>query len=400
MAQKILLIDWDFISADTKGWYGFPVHTALVKEWLDSGKYESEIKKLWKNMDELSMASGSAPLDNSPLRLLISMLRWFYFKQQNYFGIKQYSEGFEDVYSSDPEMVEYLYSEYYHFFEKHYVFKVTDQIQRLIDRKPGDWKLGVISLDRTREEIELILSDKFSAIQEYRKIFAHRLCTDSPIRIYAPPPNPESVQFVSEEIDVYSLRDDLDVYILSNAEFKKHLYFPHKISVIEIWGDKTVDDFDFNNPGKVLVEPNTENVSENTENDPKKIAYLHDIVMDKFPFIQRVIDFFENKGELIGGTLIAYSLLVVVGSLISDWLGLVSHYSDVIFYTLAIPFLSWFAVMLLIIVFMLITDIPVYIMNRYYENINSGIGITAAIWKAVYPFVMGAIFLVLYSYIP
>ena len=115
MAQKILLIDWEFVSTDTKGWYGFPVHTALVKEWLDSGKYESEIKKLWKNMDELSMASGSAPLDNSPLRLLISMLRWFYFKQQNYFGIKQYSEGFEDVYSSDPEMVEYLYSEYYHF---------------------------------------------------------------------------------------------------------------------------------------------------------------------------------------------------------------------------------------------------------------------------------------------
>ena len=253
-------------------------------------------------------------------------------------------------------------------------------------------------MDRTREEIELILSDKFSAIQEYRKIFAHRLCTDSPIRIYAPPPNPESVQFVSEEIDVYSLRDDLDVYILSNAEFKKHLYFPHMISVIEIWGDKTVDDFDFNNPGKVLVEPNTENVSENTENDPKKIAYLHDIIINKFPFIQKIIDVFPGEDSFVT-LFLGIPLLALFISLILDWIGVVDDYQDGWVFG-AIPFLSWFAVMLLIIVFMLITDIPVYIMNRYYENVNSGIGITAAIWKAVYPFVMGAIFLVLYSYIP
>jgi hypothetical protein len=399
MTQKILLIDWEFISTDTKGWYGFPVHAALVKEWLDSGKYDNEFKKLWKNMDELSMSSGSAPLTHSPTRLLISMLYWFYFKQQNYLGIKQYGEGFEDVYNSDPEMVEYLYSEYYHFFEKHYVFKVTDQIQRLIDRKPDDWKLGVISLDRTREEIELILSDKFSAIQEYRKIFTHRLCTDSPIRIYESATTPESVQFVSEEIDAYSLRDDLDVYILSNTKFKKHLYFPHKIGVIEIWGDKTIDDFNFNNPGQVLVESNIEKVSEHTENDPKKIAYPHDIVMGKFPSIQRVIDFYDNEGDLIGGVLMAYSLLVVLISTISEWLGLIDSYSDVIFYALGVPFLSWFAVMLSIIVFLLVTTVPVDTMNRYYKNKEIGLDTWDATWKAVKPVIIWTTILVLLGYI-
>lgn len=398
MSQKVLLIDWEFVSADTKGWYGFPVHTALVKEWLDSGKYAIEIKKLWRNMDELSTASGSAPLGGSPLRLLISMLHWFYFKQQDYFGVKQYGERFEDIYNSDPEMVEYLYSEYYHFFEKHYVFKVTDQIQRLVNRKPDDWKLGVISLDRTREEIELILSDKFSAIQEYRNIFTHRLCTDSPIRFYAPP-NPESAQFVSEEIDVYSLRDDLDVYILSNTKFKKHLHFPHKISVIEIWGGKTADDFDFNNPGQVLIEPNVEKVSENTEKGPKKIAYPHDIIMDKFPFIQKTIDIIEKEGGTIGGTLIVYSLLLVLILTMSEWLGLIDSAEDVIFYALGVPFLLWLFIMFSIIVFLLITTVPVDTMNRYYKNRVLGLDTSSATWKAVKPVIIWATILVLLGYI-
>ncbi|QKQ24623.1 hypothetical protein HUE58_05875 [Candidatus Ruthia endofausta] len=399
--SKILIIDWDFISADMKGWYGFPVHGHLVKKWLDTGTYERKTMDLYNNMRASSVFS-TLPSD-SPIRWLISMFRWFYFKQKDYLGVDQYGEGLEDVFASDPELVEHLYNEYYQYFLENSSFTINDQIQRLIDRKPDDWELGIVSLDRTREEIELILSDKFSAIQEYRKIFAHRLCTDSPIRSHAPPPIHESVQFVSEEIDAYSLRDDLDVYILSNIEFKKHLYFPQKISVIEIWGDKTVDDFDFNNPDQVLVEPNIEKVSENTENGPKKIAHAYDIIFNKFPFIQKTRDFFEDTGEIIGGALLVYTLLVIFISSILDWFGLIDSYSDSMIYTIGIPFFVMLAVWVvfwgLLLIFLILTEVPVAVINRFYENKELGLDTRDATWKAVKPVIIWTPILILLAYI-
>jgi hypothetical protein len=139
--------------------------------------------------------------------------------------------------------------------------------------------------------------------------------------------------------------------------------------------------------------------NQETPNNPKKIAYLHDIVMDKFPFIQRVIDFFENKGYSIGAELVVYSLLLVLILTMSEWLGLIDSSEDVILYVLAIPFLSWIAIMLLIIVFLLITTVPVDTMNRFYKNKGIGLGTRDAIWKAVKPVIIWTTILILLAYI-
>ena len=42
------------------------------------------------------------------------------------------------------------------------------------------------------------------------------------------------------------------MYILSNAEIKRHLH-SNNIDVIGVYGGKTVDDFEFDNPSQVLV---------------------------------------------------------------------------------------------------------------------------------------------------
>jgi len=66
MAQKILLIDWEFFSTDVKSWNGFPVHIPLVKEWLDSGKYESEEEALYGSMRESGCKHKFPRYDNRP----------------------------------------------------------------------------------------------------------------------------------------------------------------------------------------------------------------------------------------------------------------------------------------------------------------------------------------------
>ncbi len=396
MTQKILLIDWKFISSDSGRWIGFPEENFSVKRWLDTGEYESKAMNLYDNMRTSSVFS-TQPSDR-PIRWLISMFSWFYFKQKDYLGVDRYGEGLEDVYSIDPGLVEYLYNEYQQYCLERFTITINDQIQRLIVRKPGDWELGIVSFDRTSEEIELILSDKFCYAKGCNEAFTYKFCTDSPIRFFELPPTIVNVQFVSENIGIYNFGCESDVYILSNAEIKRHLH-PNNIDVIEVWGGKTIDDFDFNNPGKVLVESNTEKVSENAENDPNKIAYPHDIVMGKFPFIQKIIDFIKDEGGLLGGSVIAYSLLVVLILTMSEWLGLIDSAEDVIFYTLAVPFLSWFAVMLLIIVFLLITTVPVDAMNRYYKNKETGLDTWDATWKAIKPVIMWTTILILLGYI-
>ena len=259
------MIDWEFVSTDTKGWYGFPVHVALVKEWLDTGKYKNEEAALYESMCNTTVFSGLP--SESPLRWLIRILRWFYFKQQNYLGIDGQQPELEKTYNLYPVLIAYLYNEYYQFFKGHYVFKVDDQIQRLIDRRPDDWVLGIVSAYRTKEEIELILSDQFSATKEYSEAFTYKFCTDSPIRFSEPPTTPEipeNIEVVSNEIDDFG--SESEVYILSNAAYSKYIH-SDSVDVIEVWGDKTIDDFEFDNPGQVLVVPNSVETPANVENE-------------------------------------------------------------------------------------------------------------------------------------
>ena len=117
--------------------------------------------------------------------------------------------------------------------------------------------------------------------------------------------------------------------------------------------------------------------------------------MDKFPFIQKTIDFTKSEGELIGGSLIAYSLLVLFISLILDWVEVVDRYEDVIFYALGIPFLSWLAIMFSTIVFM----IPVDAINRYYKNRRLGLDTLDSAWQAVKPVIIWTTILILALYI-
>lgn len=256
--SKTLLIDWKFISNDTGWWIGFPEENFSVRRWLDTGEHESKAMNLYDNMRSSSVFS--TPPSDSPIRWLISMFRWLYFKQKDYLGVDRYGEGHEDVYSSDPELVEYLYDEYYQYCVENFTITINEKMQRLIDRKPDDWELGIVSFDRTKEEIELILSDKFCSTKGCGEAFTYKFCTDSPIRIYEPSITIDSVQLVSEIIDAHDFECESYVYILSNAEIKRHLHSSN-IDVIEVWGGKTVDDFEFDHPGQGLVGQNNTRIS-------------------------------------------------------------------------------------------------------------------------------------------
>jgi hypothetical protein len=323
MAQKILLIDWDFFSTDVKSWNGFPVHIPLVKEWLDTGKYESEEEALYGSMRESGVFFSSP--GNSPIRWLIRILRWFYFKQQDYLGVDGHQPELEKTYNLNPELIEYLYNEYYQFFEGHYVFKVNDQIQRLIDRKPDDWVLGVVSTDRTKQEIELILSDQFTSKKEYSEAFTYRFCTDSPIRIYESAATPEGIEIVSKEID--SFESDSEIYILSNAAYKDQIH-SNSIDVVEVWGDKTIDDFKFDNPGQVLVVPNNNETPENVKNerilpDIKNILQVYNDSRTSFDKDHAAIKNLGNSDiKPIHVMLMIFMLIVVVmtGGGVADYL--------------------------------------------------------------------------------
>jgi hypothetical protein len=127
--------------------------------------------------------------------------------------------------------------------------------------------LGIVAEYRTKEEIELIFSDQFSATKGYSEAFTYKFCTDSPIRFYEPPTTPETpenIEVVSNEIDDFG--SESEVYILSNAAYRKHIHSDN-VDVIEVWGDKTIDDFEFDNPGQVLVVPNSVETPANVENE-------------------------------------------------------------------------------------------------------------------------------------
>ena len=163
---------------------------------------------------------------------LQNMFRWFYYKQQNFLGIDEYSSRLEQAYNLGPQLVEFLFNEYYQYFEKHHSFKVNGHAKRLIDRKPDDWELGIVSSVRTEKEIELLLSDQFLSAKKYGEVFTYRFCTDSLIRYYSSAIILHSDEAVSEEIDGYDFKDGSEVYILSSTPYNRHV-FSDNIKIIE-----------------------------------------------------------------------------------------------------------------------------------------------------------------------
>ena len=444
--SKILLIDWNSVVKSDK-LIRFPVSIALTKELFGDHagvwgskefqeKYEDKLNVIFENMRKSGIEFFSP--GGSSLRRLISMLWWFYVKKNNppecstrYF-VDAYKE-YEDTYNLDPELFEYLYNEYYEYFQDNYAFEVFPEVQRLVDRKPDDWELGIFSTDLAEGELNIVL-DKPKSVKNYGAAFKLRFGVNGIISAYAQDiAHPSEV--VAKDVNKFK-QNGSNIFLLYRSSVEKQ-YFDSDIGHILLGKEDLMDRFDFDNPGQTLVATNSgevsvstpsgvriyqaedeikpyfakdgkflkslgksgEKTSANAENNPKKIAYPHDIVMGKFPSIQRVIDFYDNEGDLIGGVLMAYSLLVVLISTISEWLGLIDSYSDVIFYALGVPFLSWFAVMLSIIVFLLVTTVPVDTMNRYYKNKELGLGIWDATWKAIKPVIMWTTILILLGYI-
>jgi len=121
-------------------------------------------------------------------------------------------------------------------------------------------------------------------------------------------------------------------------------------------------------------------LQEDNKNDPKKIVYLHDIIINKFPFIQKIIDSIGDIDDFIP-TLMTYLLLLVFIALALDWIGVVvvDDLSMVAVYALASLFFLWVTIM----IFLLITTVPVDIMNRFYKNKELGLDTWGAIWKEV-----------------
>jgi len=52
-------------------------------------------------------------------------------------------------------------------------------------------------------------------------------------------------------------------------------------------------------------------LQEDNKNDPKKIVYLHDIIINKFPFIQKIIDSIGDIDDFIPTLMISKSVFLV-----------------------------------------------------------------------------------------
>jgi hypothetical protein len=423
--NKTLLIDWNIL-VKSDNLIRFPVSIGLARELFGNSagewenkefqeKYERKLNALFKNMRK-SDIEFFAP-GGSEFRRLLRMLWWFYIKRgnlpdRNSKSFIEYHEKYEDTYDLDPELFNYLYDEYFKYFKENYTFEVYDDIQRLIDRKPSDWDLGIFSDDLTKNELSMIL-DEFKSGRNYADIFNLRFGPSSTIVAFSDVSNVKDMVFSAESVarKVNKFKQSgSDVFLLYKSPTAIK-YFNSEIKHTLLNKNDTVDRFDFDNPNILLETDDSYQATEESESEktpgqektskPKKIAYLHDIIINKFPFIQKTIGFVKSvsNSSFMGGALIVYLLLVAIVALILGWLELVDNYEDVIFYAAAVPFLLWLASISLLLAFMIITDVPVYIMNRYYENINSGLAATTAIWRAVYPFATGIILLVLYSYI-
>lgn len=411
--SKILLIDWNAIVKSDK-LIRFPVNVSLATElfgdhvgvWRNKEfqeKYEDKLNALFENMRNAGIKFFSP--GGSALRRLLTMLWWSYIKKGNlpernskYF-IESFKE-YEDTYNIDPELFEYLYNEYYEHFQDNYVFEVFDDVQRLIDRKPDDWKLGIFSGDRAEDELNIIL-DKLKSIRDYGDVFKLRFGANGLITAYS---EDEDIVFsddiVAKKINRFKQQSGLDIFLLYRSQVVMYDWAKHfnsKVKLMLLDENDLVDRFDFDNPGTLQDVDDTYQVASNqeTSDNPKKIAFLHDIVMDMFPFTKKVVEFIKDRGELIGFMFLTYSLIVALTSPTLEWLGFINSYEDVIFYAVAIPailfFILWIAFWLLII----ITGVPVDTMNRYYKNIDSGLDASTSTWKAIKPVIIWTTILIL-----
>lgn len=290
MSQKILLIDWNRIVKSNK-FVRFPVNISLAIELFGSSagewnnkefqdKYEDKLNIIFKNMIR-SGIEFFAP-GGSELRRLLTMLWWFYIKKSNFpecssKDFTEYYEKYDKTYNLDPELFEYLYDEYYQFFKENYEFEVNDDVQRLIDRKPDDWGLGIFSDDRTKDELGIIL-DELNSSGDYGKIFNFRFGASSPIVEYSDEPDVKDIVFsdesVAKAINQFNKKDS-NVFLLYESSTPRE-YLKPEIQHILFSEDDLIDRFDFDNPGvlmeadnsyKVEEEPKEESESEQLEED-------------------------------------------------------------------------------------------------------------------------------------
>ncbi len=259
--SNTLLIDWNSIVKSDK-LIRFPVSIGLTKElfgdhagvWENKEfqeKYEDKIITIFKNIRESGIEFFSP--GGSPLRRLISMLWWFYIKKNNppecstrYFvdGYKEY----EDAYNLDPELFEYLYNEYYEYFQDNYVFKVFAEVQRLVDRKPDDWELGIFSTDLAEDELNIIL-DKLKSVKSYAGAFKLRFGVNGIISAYA-----QDIVHPSEVVakDVNKFKQNRsNIFLLYRSSVERR-YFDSDIRHILLGKEDLMDRFDFDNPDLLL----------------------------------------------------------------------------------------------------------------------------------------------------
>ncbi len=261
MSQKILLIDWNSIVKSDK-LIRFPVSIDLVRGlfgdhagvWKNKEfqeKYEDKLNALFKNMSKSGIRFFSP--GGSELRRLLTMLWWFYIKKNNppecstrYFvdGYKEY----EDTYNLDPELFEYLYNEYYEYFQDNYVFEVFAEVQRLVDRKPDDWELGIFSTDLAEDELNIVL-DKPKSVKSYGDAFKLRFGVNGIISAYAQDiVHPSEV--VAKDVNKFKQnRSNIFLLYRSSVEAK---HFNSDIKHILLGEEDLMDRVDFDNPGVLL----------------------------------------------------------------------------------------------------------------------------------------------------
>ncbi len=278
--MKILLIDWNRVARGDK-LVRFPVSIGLARElfgnsageWKNKSfqeKYEDKLNTIFKNMIR-SGIEFFAP-GGSEFRRLLTMLEWSYIKKSNfpecnskYFT--EYYEKYEETYKLDPELFEYLYDEYYQYFKENYIFEVNNDVQRLIDRKPDDWELGVFSDDRTKNELDIIL-DELKSTGNYGDIFNLRFGSNSPVYIFSDVPDTKDIvfpdEFVDKAINQFDSKDSSIFLLYESPSPREHISSDIQHSLLSE-GD-LIDRFDFDNPG-VLLEADS---SYQAEEEPKE----------------------------------------------------------------------------------------------------------------------------------
>jgi len=281
--SKVLLIDWNRIVKGDK-FVRFPVNISLAIELFGSSagewdnkefqdKYEDKLNIIFKNMNK-SGIEFFAP-GGSELRRLLTMLWWFYIKKSNFpecnsKDFTEYYEKYEKTYNLDSELFEYLYDEYYQYFKENYEFEVNDDVQRLIDRKPDDWELGIFSDDRTKDELGIIL-DELKSNRGYGDIFNLRFGASSPIAEYSDEPDAKDIVFsdesVAKAINQFDKKDSNVFLLYDSSTPREHL--KSEIRHILFSEDDLIDRFDFENPSVLMEADSAYQAEEEPKEEPE-----------------------------------------------------------------------------------------------------------------------------------